>query len=200
MGMERVTGVTSNPLKNFFKKKRVHFGSRSFILLSIFKNKSDVKYKSILSSLSPFTNIQVYCSVLSYCELYHCLSVFDHFVGLALKRLKGVCFLKDVKELSSLIFLVFKCPSSLSARAPSDCPSVWFHWMFYCPLSVFKCMLCGLMSDHIWLEQNAMNKVIFSVYEQSQNGRKDFEELHFEAKSECWFERFLRLAVWIWFL
>ena len=30
-----------------------------------------------------------------------------------------------------------------------------------------------------------MNKVIFSVYEKSQNGRKDFEELHFEAKSEC---------------
>ena len=55
-------------------------------------------------------------------------------------------------------------------------------------------------SDKMWLEQNTKYKKMLYIEDaicckQDKNGNKDFEELNFEAESERWFEKLLRLAV-----
>ena len=42
---------------------------------------------------------------------------------------------------------------------------------------------------------------MFIIYmKEGKNVREDFEKLNFEAQSERWFEKILRLAIYIWFL
>ena len=41
---------------------------------------------------------------------------------------------------------------------------------------------------------------MFHVYAKEKNGREEFEELNFEAVSERWFEKLLKLVWDIWFL
>ena len=47
----------------------------------------------------------------------------------------------------------------------------------------------------MWLEKIICIKRCFMYMNDDKNDGKAFEKLNFEAESECWFEKLLRLAV-----